>query len=112
MAADLPKKGLSECHEAKTRMLKAALINHFTRNHTPKRILIITKPSHVQTHSSTSPTQKTHILASLASSPPALFTSSEIYIPSLAHAKEEIFLASVCALPWLPSSSAAKWVGP
>lgn len=44
--------------------------------------------------------------------PPVLFTSSEIHISSLAHAKEGIFVASVYALPWLPSSSAAKGVGP
>lgn len=102
------------CHEVKKQDAKGRTYQslHQERHHTPKCLLIIIKPSHAKTHSSTSPTQRTLILASLTTSPSALFTSSEIYIPSLAHAKQEIFLASVCALPWLPSSSAAKWVGP
>lgn len=74
--------------------------------------------THINNHKTWKHTPLPHLLRKLTYwhllpfSPPALFTSSEIYIPSLAHAKEEIFLASVCALPWLPSSSAEKWVGP
>lgn len=70
-----------ECLKAKTKMLKAVLIDHFTRNTTVlQSTYYLSWNHHICEHSSTSPAEETCTVASLAFSP-----SSFVYILRDAH---------------------------